>query len=110
MEINEKTENKVNILALKGRLDTLSSGLLDEKLKVLLNNKINKIIIDFSKLDFISSSGLRILLTTAKKVKSVNGQLALSGLQPQVKEVFDVAGFTMLFSIFPSQQEALETF
>jgi len=109
MEINEKKVKDITVLALSGRLDTLSSGMLDEKLKEIINNNVNKISIDFSELDFISSSGLRVLLTTAKKVKSSNGRLALSTLKEQVKEVFDVAGFTMLFSIFPSQQDALNS-
>ena len=109
MEISEKKEKDITILAISGRLDTLSSGSLDEKLKELTNNNLNKIVIDFSELDFISSSGLRVLLTIAKKVKSTSGYLALSALKDHVKEVFDVAGFTMLFSIFPSQQDAINS-
>lgn len=107
MEINVIKRDGIAILTVNGRLDTLSSGSLDIKLKELLDNNVDNIVIDFSTLDFISSSGLRVLLTTAKKVKTSNGKLALCALQQNVKEVFDVAGFTMLFSIFPSQNEAV---
>ena len=109
MEIIENKEKEITTIALSGKLDTLSSVPLDEKLKELANNNVNKIVIDFSDLDFISSSGLRVLLSTAKKVKSTNGKLALSALQEHVKEVFDVAGFTMLFSIFSSKDEAVKS-
>jgi len=108
MEILETKKNDFTILALDGRLDTLSSASLDSKLKDLIAKNENKIIIDLTKLNFISSSGLRVLLTIAKNVKS-GGKLALCSLQEHVKEVFDVAGFTMLFAIFSSQQEALDS-
>jgi len=59
-------------------------------------------------LDFISSSGLRVLLTAGKQLKSVNGKMVLCSLKDHVKEVFDVAGFTMLFNMFSSQEEAIK--
>jgi len=109
MEINEKKDNEIITLSINGRLDTLSSSALDIKLKQLTENNVKKLVLDFSELDFISSSGLRVLLTAAKQLKSYNGKLALCGLQEHVKEVFDVAGFTMLFSIWPSQDDALKS-
>ncbi len=107
MHITQSKEGSLTIVALNGRLDTLSSESLDKELKQLTDNSVNKILIDFSNLEFISSSGLRVLLTTAKSVKATDGKLALCALQQHVKEVFDVAGFTMLFAIFNSQQEAI---
>ena len=108
MEILETKKNDFTILALEGRLDTLSSASLDSKLKDLMDKNENKIIIDLTNLNFISSSGLRVLLTIAKTVKG-EGKLALCSLQEHVKEVFDVAGFTMLFAIFSSKDEAVKS-
>lgn len=108
MEIKEIKEGEITILVLIGKLNTLSSGALDQKLRDLTDNNFNRLVIDFSDLDFISSSGLRVLLTTGKKVKSNQGKLALSALQEHVKDVFDVAGFTMLFNIFATQDEAVK--
>lgn len=101
-------QNDTIILGLKGRLDTLSSTELEKTLADLLAEKKYKLVIDFSDLDFISSSGLRVLLATGKQLKSVGGKIVLCALQNHVKEVFDVAGFTMLFVLYPSRDEAVK--
>ena len=108
MEITQAKQNGIVILELKGRLDTLSSSLLEKKLSDLIGEKEHKLSLDFSQLDFISSSGLRVLLAAGKQLKSVRGKMALCGLKEHVKEVFDVAGFTMLFHMFSSQEEAIK--
>ncbi len=109
MEIIQAKKDNFTILELEGRLDTNTTSVLEEKLMGLINNNENKIIIDFTQLGFISSSGLRVLLMTGKKLKASNGKLGLCALQEHVKEVFDVAGFTMLFAIFSSQDEAVKS-
>jgi len=108
MEILQLNHDGIVILEVKGRLDTFSSVELDKKLSTLIQDQKYHLLIDFSQLDFISSSGLRVLLAAGKQLKSVNGKIALCALQNHVKEVFDVAGFTMLFSIFPSRETALQ--
>ncbi len=108
MEIRQADNNGVIVLELEGRLDTLSSNVLEKKLADLLAANEHKLLLDFSGLDFISSSGLRVLLSAGKQLKPVRGKMALCALNSNVREVFDVAGFTMLFSIFPSAESALK--
>jgi anti-sigma B factor antagonist len=108
MEIIEAKQNDITIIALTGRLDTLSSSSLEDKLLDTINKNQSKIIIDFSQLDFISSSGLRVLLTAGKQMKSAQGRLVLCSLKDHVKEVFDVAGFSMLFKMFSSQEDSIK--
>lgn len=108
MEIIEAKQNDITIIALTGRLDTLSSSSLEVKLLDTINKNQSKIIIDFSQLDFISSSGLRVLLTAGKQMKSAQGMLVLCSLKEHVKEVFDVAGFSMLFKMFSSREESIK--
>jgi anti-sigma B factor antagonist len=108
MEIIEAKQNDITIIELTGRLDTLSSSSLEDKLLETINNNQSKIIIDFSQLDFISSSGLRVLLTAGKQMKSAQGNLVLCSLKDHVKEVFDVAGFSMLFKMFASQEDSIK--
>ena len=107
MEITQTKENGVVVLELKGRLDTLSSSSLEKKLSDLIEKKEYKLALDFSQLDFISSSGLRVLLAAGKQLKTVSGKMVLFALKDHVKEVFDVAGFTMLFHMFSSRDEAI---
>jgi anti-sigma B factor antagonist len=108
MEIIETKNADTVVLQIEGRLDTNTASSFEEKLMDLISENKNRIIVDFSDLDFISSSGLRVLLMAGKKVKTTNGKLGLCSLKDHIKEVFDVAGFTMLFSMFPNQEEALE--
>ena len=108
MEIIQTKTNEAIVLQLEGRLDTNTASTFEDKLMALINNNENKIVVDFSALDFISSSGLRVLLMAGKKLKTTNGKLGLCALKDHIKEVFDVAGFTMLFSMFPDQDEALK--
>jgi len=108
MEISQHKENGVAVLTLKGRLDTLASPILEKKLCDLITETECRFLVDFSQLDFISSSGLRVLLLVAKQLKCVHGKIILCGLHKNVKEVFDIAGFSQLFKIFPSQNEAMK--
>lgn len=110
MEIIQTKSDVATILKLEGRLDTNTASTFEEKLMGLINKNENKIVVDFAQLDFISSSGLRVLLMAGKKLKTVNGKLGLCALREHVKEVFDVAGFTMLFTMFPNQEEAIKNF
>ena len=110
MEIKQQKEGDVVLLGLEGRLDTLSSRTLDTHLKELIEGNTHQILIDFSQLEFISSSGLRVLLSLGKQINRLKGSLALCTLQDRVMDVFDMAGFSTLFEIFPSKEEALKHF
>ena len=108
MEITQTDQEGVVIIEVKGRLDTLSSSELENHIEKLINENKPKIVLDFSELDFISSSGLRVLLAAAKQLKTISGKMVLCALRDHVKEVFDVAGFTLLFSLFPSREAAIK--
>jgi anti-sigma B factor antagonist len=108
VDIKQVNVNEIVILELEGRLDTLSSTKLENKLSDLIAEKKGKLVLDFSQLDFISSSGLRVLLAAGKKLKSFSGKIVLCSLKDHVKEVFDVAGFTVLFSLQPTREAALQ--
>jgi anti-sigma B factor antagonist len=111
VEIPEKTIGSVCVLSVSGRLDAYASGDVERKLDSLITANHGQVVVDFSKLEYISSSGLRVLLAALKKVRKVpNGDLRLSGLQPYVKEVFDIAGFTQLFKLFTTEDEAVNSF
>jgi anti-sigma B factor antagonist len=107
MEIIQTVEDEVVVVALQGRLDTNTSVSLEDELLNLTREANHKVVINLDELDFISSSGLRVLLTAGKQSKRVSGRIVLCGFKDHVKQVFDVAGFTMLFTIYPTQEEAL---
>ena len=106
MEMTQSKKEKLVILGLKGKLDANTSNSLEEKLLSLIEGGEKQIVVDFSHLDYISSAGLRVILMAAKRLKNANGKIVLCALNENVREVFDLAGFSTIFSIYPSQQEA----
>jgi len=110
MEIIDILQDGVVILELKGRLDTTNYSFLEEKIMKLIDDNQNHILVDCSDLSYISSSGLRIMLMGLKKINSVKGKFILCCLQDNIREIFEISGFTSIFSIFPTRQEALKQF
>lgn len=106
MEISEvKAETHLHVTP-HGRLDATTAPVLQEKLVGLIEAGNHRMLLDFSGLDYVSSAGLRVVLIAAKRLKAVSGRLALCGMKPHIKEVFDIAGFSSMLSIYPSQEEA----
>lgn len=82
---------------LEGRLDTITAPDLEGKIKEVVGDA-NKLILDFTKLDYISSAGLRVLLVSAQAMES-KGEMVVRNLAPSVREVFDLTGFSNMFNI-----------
>ena len=95
------------ILRLKGRLDASNATGLEQQIRHTLNSGETRLLIDLSQLDYVSSAGLRVFLIAAKLLKSAGGKFALFTLKENVKEVFDLAGFTSIFTIVPTQEDAM---
>ncbi len=92
------TENGTAItLALSGRLDTLSSPELSTAINSALE-KSNQLILDFTELDYISSAGLRVLLTAQKQLTG-NGSMTLSHVNSTVQDILDMTGFSDILTI-----------
>ena len=107
MEITEDKKNTIVILGLKGNLNVITANLLEEKFTALIDKGERQLLVDFSQLDYISSAGLRVFLIAAKKLKGIQGKIVLSSLKPQIKEVFDISGFSSIFPMFNSREEAI---
>jgi len=110
VELNSSRHGEVNLIQVTGRLDANSSPELEKELITLLESDEKFFLIDLAELDYISSVGLRVLLMVAKKAKALGGKVALNSLREHVLEVFEIAGFTAIFPIFASREEALENF
>ena len=97
MEIRkELTENRL-ALAVSGRLDTTTAPQLDAAIRESLDG-VKELTLDFSALDYISSAGLRVLLS-AQKVMNKQGKMRLIGVQEAVMEVFEITGFADILTI-----------
>jgi anti-sigma B factor antagonist len=109
MDITAEKLGDVTLLGIKGRLDASTANKLEEKLLASIDEGERRLALDCSQLDYISSAGLRVLLLAVKRVKGVNGKIVLCALKDQIKEVFDIAGFSSLFPSFATQEEALRS-
>jgi len=94
------------IVRVEGALDTNSSGQLESTLVQLLDRGARRIILELTEMDYVSSVGLRVFLASLKRLKANDGRLVLSGLNDEVQEIFDMAGFSPLFEIVASLEEA----
>lgn len=97
MNINKQQTGKTLTVALEGRLDTTTAPQLDAELKKSLAG-ITELIFDFTKVDYISSAGLRILLSSQKKMNK-QGSMVIRNVSETVMEIFDVTGFSDFLTI-----------
>ncbi len=95
MNINRTENNNELILSLEGRLDTLTAPQLE---KAVDDNTIDKLTLDFSKLEYISSAGLRVVLALHKRL-SAKGGLTVTNVNETVSDVFNATGFTDILNI-----------
>ena len=110
MEVTEKKQNGISILGLLGRLDSNTSLEFERKLFEVIEDGNKSVIVDFAGLDYISSAGLRVLLKATKELKRTEGKIVLCSMKDYIKEVFEIAGFVVLFPIVSSMDDALKQF
>ena len=106
MEIEKKQEQEVAVVSVKGRMDAVSSPEFEKEMTVLIAEGNNVLILDLVALDYVSSAGLRSILTITKKLKEKGGKLLIAGLKGMVKEVFEISGFHSIIPIFESVESA----
>jgi anti-sigma B factor antagonist len=107
MEITTTMHDGAMVLAVTGRVDTTTAGELEASINLGISNGFRQILLDFGGVTYISSVGLRVLLATAKKLRNDGDRYALCALSMEVQKVLKLAGFTSIFSIYASQEDAL---
>lgn len=108
MNIKKEKIGNVSILKIKGRIDTVHSSTLENEVNLQIASGEKNFIFNCEEMNYISSSGLRVFLVAQKKAISISGKLYLCNMQPAIQEIFRISGFSTLFKIFATQQEALE--
>lgn len=97
MEIQKKQNGNALLLALQGRLDTTTAPQLEETLQASLNG-VTELTLDFTDLKYISSAGLRVILS-AQKIMNKQGSMKLCHVNSTVMEVFEITGFSDILTI-----------
>ncbi len=108
MNINEARRGDRLVVAPIGRLDSNTAPLLDRHLSAVIQRGDARLVLDLAGVDYVSSTGLSVFLSAAKKIKTVpGGSLALAGLNSRIRLVFEMSGFLRLFPIFADVDEAV---
>lgn len=106
MDVEITGNETVAVVAVSGRVDAYTAPDVEEKLNEATASG-RHVVVDLSETDYVSSAGLRVLLTLAKRSTAGEFQMRLTGLQSAVREVFDIAGFTRLFEIRDTRDQAV---
>jgi anti-anti-sigma factor len=96
----------VVVVAPVGRLDSLSSRTLESALLGLVGEGRARLVVDLRAVTYISSTGLKVLLTGLRQAQRSGGGLMLANLGPRVREVFEISGFDTVFSLLTSVEDA----
>ncbi len=110
IKVIEERDNDVLVLLPVDRLDSTNAREFESIVMGHVDTGELRIIIDFSRLNFISSSGLRVLLIAAKKLSSTQGKLVLCDMQDHIHEVFVISGFDQVISIQESREASMNLF
>ena len=107
MDFQSQTQNDVTVISISGRLDGVTAPDYETQIRAIIDNGSTRLVVDFERIDYISSAGLRSLLMMAKLLKAQNGQVCLANVTGNVKSVFDMSGFNSLFKMEDSISKAV---
>jgi anti-sigma B factor antagonist len=110
MEFRVLSREGIAIISFLGRIDANSAPDMEDALNNCVNTGSEKLVVDFSSVEYVSSAGLRVLLSVRKRLVPLKGELVLAGLRPFVREVFDMTGFSKIFPLYQTTDEACSHF
>jgi len=99
--LRSEEDGGVPVLSVRGEIDVYTSPEFRRELQNLVGLDTRTVVVDFSAVDFIDSSGLGVLVGALKRMREQEGRIVLRGMTPSTKKVFDITGLTDLFSVEP---------
>ena len=109
-EVRKEVTENISILFLVGKLDALTASQMKPVAKELESEEAVKLILDFQELSLIDSSGIGAVVSIFKQVRSRGGTVKISGLHEQPKEVFEIQNLHKAMDVYPSVQQATESY
>ena len=110
MEITQRVEDGITVVQPDGRIDTEAAEQLDQVLQAALASGSHKIVVDMSKVEYISSAGLRSLAAVLVRCRDEGGDMKLAALNERVTRVFKIIGFDLLMSVSDTVETAISEF
>ena len=110
MEVVSTFHRRVAVVTVTGRIDTSTSGEFEEAVQELMDKGQKNLVMDFSAVDFLSSSGLRVLVSVRKKLHDAGGNIVLASPSERAADSFEIAGLDKLFPSYPDRESAVGAF
>jgi anti-sigma B factor antagonist len=110
MNIETRELKHVSVVKITGRVDSATAPDVEKALQDLIEADRHQVVVDLQDTEYMSSAGLRVLVTTLKSAKKSGGDLKLAQLSGRVKEVLDLAGLTPVFNVYGDVVEAVGAF
>lgn len=105
MEAEVEEKGDVVVIRVKGRLDAASSPQLEKKINSIIETGHFKLLLNMADVDYLSSAGMRLMLSISKKLKHLEGKVVACNLNEDVMEVIKMAGFHQVLELYPSEEE-----
>jgi len=107
VDLREDKVGGVTVVEVKGRMDNVTAPALADRLMASLRDSPVRVVLDLSRLEYISSAGLRVLLVAAKHADQTGSRLILCGISGRISQVFDVSGFLDLFTVAENRAKGI---
>jgi anti-anti-sigma factor len=108
MKMAQQEKDGIICFQIEGRLDAETASQAETQVKQVLQQGCQRLLFDLSKMDYISSAGLRVILMAVKELRNKKGKVVLCSLTPYVKEIFDVSNFSSIIPITDSVESGLQ--
>lgn len=110
MDIRVEQHQQTVVISLAGSFDAVTAGQAECTIGTQLDTGQQPVVLDLSRVDFMSSSGIRVLLTLLKKSQKLGGGFCLAAPQPGVQRTLEIAGLVRVLQVYPSLEEAVRSF
>lgn len=109
-EVKEEQKGDILILRIRGRIDAVSSPTIEKRIFDSIEAGQERLLLDFAGVTYLSSAGLRMLLSTTKKIRSLPGKVHVCNMVDNVLDVFKMSGFDHVLDLFQTEEDALRHF
>lgn len=110
MQISSRDLKRVNVVTVSGRVDSAAAPDLEKALQDLLESRRHQIVMELAEVEYMSSAGLRALVSALKTAKKAGGDVVIAQPSERVREVIDLAGLTSVFTMYEDTLEAVGSF
>ena len=107
MELQCENRGEIRVVHVAGRIDSSNADEFGRDIRGVITGGSRQLLLDFAGVPYINSAGLRAVLVAAKSLKMPGDRCVICGLSPEVKEIFELAGFMNILRTYPSVEDAL---